>query len=252
MILHKQVIKLNISLISFEAAINRIIEWGKRNNRGYVCFANAHMAVEAYQSELIMNDINNATLVLADGVPIQKSLSILYSIRQSRISGMDAFPELMKLAEKEQISVFFFGSTETVLNKLRTKSLSAFPSLKICGSLSPSFTKSLNDAKYIDYINQCQPNLVFVALGCPKQEMWMAKHYSKINAILLGVGGAFPVYAGITNRAPKFMQKNGLEWMYRLYQEPKRLFMRYFITNSMFIILLAKQWLSIKLKKQSQ
>ena len=128
-----------------------------------------------------------------------------------------------------------------IKNKIEKK----FPNVKIAGLFSPPYDKPLDDKSYIDLINDSGADLVFVSLGCPKQEKWMANHYHNINAVLLGVGGAFSVYAGVTKRAPLFMRNAGLEWMYRLLQEPRRLFKRYFKTNSLFIYLLIK----IKMKK---
>ena len=112
--------------------------------------------------------------------------------------------------------------------------------MHIVGLLAPPFNKIFDDESYVKIINSSEANLVFVALGCPKQEKWMAMHSSKIKAVLLGVGGAFPVFAGVTKRAPLFMQNMGMEWMYRLFQEPNRLFKRYLITNSWFMYLVLK------------
>ena len=114
--------------------------------------------------------------------------------------------------------------------------------------VSPPFDKSLDDESYISAIVHSNANLVFVALGCPKQEKWMANHSHKINAVLLGVGGAFPVFANLTGRAPLMLQNVGLEWLYRLVQEPKRLFGRYFRTNTKFLFLVVRERVRIILR----
>jgi N-acetylglucosaminyldiphosphoundecaprenol N-acetyl-beta-D-mannosaminyltransferase len=105
---------------------------------------------------------------------------------------------------------------------------------------SPPFNQSIDSPEYVNLIKRSNAHLVFVALGCPKQEIWMAKNYRHLNSVLLGVGGAFPVFAGVAKRAPQFMQNYSLEWLYRLGQEPGRLFGRYLKTNSKFLFLLAK------------
>jgi N-acetylglucosaminyldiphosphoundecaprenol N-acetyl-beta-D-mannosaminyltransferase len=121
------------------------------------------------------------------------------------------------------------------LNKIDRKVSLEYPTLKIAGMFSPPFDRPLNDQRYVSMINDSQADLVFVALGCPKQEIWMSENSSKIDAVLLGVGGAFPVFAEVQTRAPKALRNMSLEWLYRLYQEPGRLFKRYFKTNSMFL-----------------
>ncbi len=174
-------------------------------------------------------------------MPLVKVLKFFYGIKQDRIAGMDVMPELMKEAEINSLKVFFFGTTPELLEKIRIRAEKEFPRLTIAGMLSPPFNKSLDEETYIDAINSSGANLVFVALGCPKQEKWMAKHSHKIHAVLLGVGGAFPVFAGTASRAPKVMRDLSLEWLYRLFQEPGRLFKRYMVTNSLFLYLVFKE-----------
>lgn len=236
----KKVISLEIDLISYENAVKEIIELAKSKTPGYMCFANVHMTIEAYQDKFFSDQVNNAAFVLADGMPLVKTLKFFYGKIQERIAGMDVFPDLIKAAATHDLKVFFFGTTPELLEKIRVRIEREFPKLKIAGLLSPPFDRSLDDESYINTINSSGANLVFVALGCPKQEKWMAKHSQKINAILLGVGGAFPVYAGTAKRAPAFMRSLALEWLYRLFQEPGRLFKRYFKTNSLFIFLVLK------------
>ncbi len=240
----KKIISLNIDLISYQAALARIITLGKSKTQGYICFANVHMTIEAYENKAFASQVNNASLVLADGMPIVKSLKYIHGEIQDRVAGMDAFPDLLKLAEENAMKVFFFGSTPELLEKIKFKTAALFPNLKIAGSFSPPFDRSLDDESYVDLIKASDANLVFIALGCPKQERWMAIHSHKINAPLLGVGGAFPVYAGLAKRAPYFLQRLSLEWLYRLLQEPRRLFKRYFKTNTLFLY----QIMKIKMK----
>jgi N-acetylglucosaminyldiphosphoundecaprenol N-acetyl-beta-D-mannosaminyltransferase len=242
----KQILSLNIDVTTYKDAQSTIEAFGKNKLPGYVCFANVHMTIEACDNPTFARQVNNATLVLPDGMPIVKSLNLLYGVSQERIAGMDIFPDLLKKANELKLSVFFFGSTNDVLQRIIERVRREFTDLTIAGSLSPPFNQSINNSNYIDIINNSNANLVFVALGCPKQEIWMATHSHFINSVLLGVGGAFPVFAGMTKRAPKFMQNAGLEWLYRLIQEPTRLFGRYFKTNIKFLFLLTRDILSAK------
>jgi N-acetylglucosaminyldiphosphoundecaprenol N-acetyl-beta-D-mannosaminyltransferase len=157
------------------------------------------------------------------------------------------------LAEAERVGqvVFFYGSTEATLAKLRHAVLAQFPGLRIGGTYSPSFGNLTpeEDEMEVDIINAAQPHVVLVGLGCPKQEKWMAAHWSRVNAVMIGVGAAFDYHAGTLKRAPLWWQNHGLEWLYRLTSEPRRLFMRYMITNTLFIIGISKQLLSDKVAK---
>ncbi|HNO71728.1 MAG TPA: WecB/TagA/CpsF family glycosyltransferase, partial [Bacteroidia bacterium] len=214
--------------------------YAKERRKGYACFANVHMIIEAYQDKQFDKDVNSATLVLPDGMPLVKTLKWFYGIEQDRVAGMDVMPDLIRIASNNNLKLFFFGTTPELLEKIRLKIEKDFPKTDVVGLFSPPFNEPLNNDLYTEMINSSGANLVFVALGCPKQEKWMAQNSSKINAMLLGVGGAFPVFAGVASRAPLFMQNAGLEWVYRLYQEPKRLFKRYLFTNSIFLFLVLK------------
>lgn len=242
----KKIISLDIDLVTYSDALETIIQRARHSTPGYVCFANVHMIVEAYKDRSFAQQVNNATLAVADGMPLVKSMKWLYGLRLERIAGMDAFSDLLRLAEINHLKVFFFGTTDTILELLTQKARHQFPGLRIAGSLAPPFHKSLDDEEYSDIINKARANLVFVALGCPKQEKWMATHSSKINGVLLGVGGAFPVFAGTTKRAPAWMRNASLEWLFRLAQEPKRLFKRYLVTNSLYVSLLIKEKLKMR------
>lgn len=245
----RKVISLSIDLISYEDALNKILELGRNRKPSYVCFANVHMTIEAYESEEFSKQVNDASLVLPDGVPLVKTLKLFYGIAQDRISGMDVMPDLIRLSAERQLKILFFGTTPELLRLIKVKVEEKFPNAMIVGLISPPFDRPLDDELYIEMINYSGANMVFVALGCPKQEKWIATHSHLINAVLLGVGGAFPVFAGVASRAPLFMQKSGLEWLYRLFQEPRRLFKRYFKTNTLFLYLVVKNKMKLFLNK---
>jgi N-acetylglucosaminyldiphosphoundecaprenol N-acetyl-beta-D-mannosaminyltransferase len=205
-----------------------------------VCFANVHMTIEAHRDNQLAEQINSASMVLPDGVPLTKIIRLFYGEGQERIAGMDVMPDLIKVAARLALKVYFFGTTPEILEKVIARSKYDYPDLHIAGAFSPPFDRSLDDESYIRDIRRSGANLVFVALGCPKQEKWMATHCHKIDAVLLGVGGAFPLYAGITKRAPLWLRNLSLEWLFRLAQEPRRLLGRYVTTNSLFLYLVVK------------
>ncbi|MBT1704570.1 WecB/TagA/CpsF family glycosyltransferase [Chryseosolibacter indicus] len=249
----RKVIVLNIDLIRYNNAITSIIALGRAKQAGYACFVNAHMAIEAYKKKTFSQAVNAATFLFADGMPIVKVLRLFYGVKQDRIAGMDFMPSIIKACAENELSVFLFGSTPDVLSAIESRLRILYPAFKIAGRISPSFNEfSEEEAEsYVKQINGSNANLVLVGMGCPKQETWMAKYSERINAPLLGVGGAFAVFAGLKRRAPKWMQKLSLEWLYRLIQEPKRMWKRYLFTNTLFIFLIIKEWLQGRAKDRS-
>jgi N-acetylglucosaminyldiphosphoundecaprenol N-acetyl-beta-D-mannosaminyltransferase len=232
-----------ISLGTYGEMVENIMMMAERNQSSYVCCANVHMVVEAHKDPSFSEVLNNADLATPDGAPIAKAIEWLYGIKQDRVAGMDLVPDLLAEAEKRHQSVYFLGDTDEVLDLLREKVEHEFPDLRIAGTYSPPFRKNvpLYDPQACQRVNESGADLLFVALGCPKQEKWMAAHKGEIQACMLGIGNAFRTYLGILDRAPSWMQKLSLEWLYRLYQEPGRLWKRYLHTNSYFVYMLAKK-----------
>jgi N-acetylglucosaminyldiphosphoundecaprenol N-acetyl-beta-D-mannosaminyltransferase len=243
------ILGLQIEQISFEQAIERVITLGLNHIPSFICFANVHMTIEAYYDPGFARKVNSATYVFADGKPIAKACKALYDLKQERIAGMDFVPRLLEAANTENFRIFLYGSTPDVLSALEKKIAADYGNIQVAGSISPPF-RPLSDKEqdeFIRQINLAAPHAVFVSLGCPKQEKWMYEHHLKIRAVLLGVGGAFRVTAGLQRRAPVWMQKAHLEWLYRLIQEPRRLFNRYLETNTVFSWLIFKTLLKKKL-----
>jgi len=215
----------------------------KMKTSKYVCFANAHMIVEAAQNKKFASILHSSDAIFMDGMSLVLANRLLNNdIRSSRFAGMDVIHDLILRAEKDSFSVFFYGSSETNLEKLANYLKINFPKLKIAGMLSPPY-RVLTDfekKEYFEYINQTKADILFVSLGCPKQEIWMNEMKNKINCVMLGVGNAFLTLSGQERRSPKWMQKIGLEWLFRLIQEPQRLWKRYLFTNTYFIYLFFK------------
>jgi N-acetylglucosaminyldiphosphoundecaprenol N-acetyl-beta-D-mannosaminyltransferase len=241
--LRQEVIGFSISIGKYGEFISQITEKARNGGSEYVCVANVHMFIEAHHDASFSSIVKDAFLVTPDGKPLTWALRILHHIRQERVAGMDILPDLLERSNTETIPVFFYGGKASLLEKAGGFLKERYPGLRIAGMYSPPF-KTLSDAEENEVakmINNSGAKLVFVVLGCPKQEKWMAQMKGKINAVMVGIGGALPVLVDLQKRAPRWMQKAGLEWLYRLGQEPKRLWRRYLSTNPVFIYLLFKE-----------
>lgn len=177
-------------------------------------------------------------MVLPDGAPVAWTMRRKGYKDQTRIAGPDLMWKLCEAAARNAVPVFLFGSKPETLSALDAHLKHSFPKLDIRGSLSPRFGQWTDEeeAGYIDTIIQSGARIVFVGLGCPKQEIWMSNTKHRIDGVLLGVGAAFDFHAGIIKRAPLFYQRMGLEWAHRLTSDPLRLWKRYLFTNSRFLL----------------
>ena len=234
---------INVSKGEHAEFVNSILDLGRKKKSSYVCVANVHMLVEAHWSESFQRVVNEADIVTPDGMPLAKSFKILYGIEQDRVDGMSLLPLLLARAIEENQAVYFYGSSSTIIEHTKAFIKKDYPSLNVVGMYSPPFRylTEAEESAVIDTIANSGSNIVFVALGCPKQEQWMAEMKGRIPAVMVGIGGALPVLIGMQKRAPQWMQKSSLEWLFRLLQEPRRLFKRYMITNSTFLYLLFKK-----------
>ncbi len=242
-----KIIKTFISTGKYEQFIDEILELSKNTVSSYICVSNVHMTIEAYQSESFCDIVNSADMATPDGMPLAKAMKLLYGINQDRVAGMDLMPDLMKISEEKNLSIFLYGSTDDTLTQIVSKAKVEFPNLEL-NVYSPPFRTMTDTEKedIVTMINQKNPDFIFVALGCPKQEKWMAEHKNKINSCMIGLGGALEVYADIKDRAPQWMQDYSLEWMYRLMQDPRRLWKRYLVTNTLFVFLLFIQIVKVR------
>ncbi len=237
-----------VTALSFEAQIKKILEWASSYQSKVVCVANVHMLMEAHWNAEFSSVLKNADIVTPDGMPLVWMMKLMGVREQNRVAGMDILLALCKSAPEQNISIFFLGSETTILQKMRSKLEREFPRLEIADMVSLPFRTltAAEDEAIVKRINQSQANLVLVSLGCPKQEYWMHNHQNKVQAVMIGLGGVFPVLAGVHKRAPSWIQNLGLEWLYRLVQEPRRLWKRYTRTIPPFIWLCIKQLLSSK------
>ncbi|HMQ75351.1 MAG TPA: WecB/TagA/CpsF family glycosyltransferase [Flavobacteriales bacterium] len=238
----REVVGTGITLGSFDAHVRMITALGAAQRSSYVCCVNAHMAVEAARDPAFRAVVNGADLATADGMPLLRCLQWIGGERQDRVAGNDLMPALLDRAAEQGLSVYLYGGREEVLTRIRDRAARELPALRIAGAHAPPF-RALSDAEMkadAGRINASGAHIVMVSLGCPKQERWMAAMRPSVNAVMLGLGGAFLLYAGVDTRAPKWMRELSLEWLYRLALEPGRLWKRYLVTNTLFLGLAMK------------
>ncbi len=240
-----RVLGVPIDAISWEQALERIRHWGEGYESRYVCITNVHSVVTAGQDPAFGEVVANADMATPDGAPVAWMMRKLGFPSQQRINGPDLMWKYCAVAAGRDESIFLYGSTDETLAILQQRVRAAFPALKIAGAISPPFRAltAAEDAADVERINGSGAGTVWVSLGCPKQEKWMAAHRGRICAVMIGVGAAFDYHAGTINRAPLWMQRNGLEWLHRLCSEPGRLWKRYLVTNTLFVLGAARQLL---------
>ena len=244
----KQILRTWVTNDTYDGVLSSVVKMVSGSETGYICLSNVHMVVEGILEPSFNDIINSASMALPDGKPLGILMNLLYGTSQKRIAGPDLMLDIIRNAEANGLSVFFYGSTPEVIECMREKLSADFPSLKIAGMISPPFRPltEAEDEAITMQIASATPHILFVSLGCPKQERWMASHIKKLNTVMVGVGAGFPFYTGHVSRAPGWMQRYCLEWLYRIYAEPRRLLKRYVITNSIFLILGLCQLLFLK------
>lgn len=233
-----------IDALSWDATIARLLGWAHARESRYVTICNVHVVVSASRDAGYRDIINGSDMATPDGAPVAWMLRRQGFSRQSRICGPDLMWRLCERAAAESMPVYCYGSSEATLALLEQRLRTAFPALRMTME-SPPFRMltAEEDAAAVNRINASGAGIVFVGLGCPKQERWMAEHRGRIGGVMIGVGAAFDFHAGTVRRAPAWMRDNGLEWLHRLLSEPGRLWKRYLVTNTLFIVGAARQLL---------
>jgi N-acetylglucosaminyldiphosphoundecaprenol N-acetyl-beta-D-mannosaminyltransferase len=181
-------------------------------------------------------------------MPLVWGLKLLGYPQATRVYGPDLMLTICQRAAAENLGIYLYGGTEACLTQLQVNLIKRFPTLNIVGADSPPFRplEPQEEEVALAKINRSGAHILFVGLGCPKQEIWMANHYKKIDLVMVGVGAAFNFHSGLVSQAPRWLMALGLEWFYRLLMEPKRLWRRYLINNPAFIILFTWQWFTKK------
>ena len=234
-----------IDAIDWGNALNTISNWAERRESRYVCICNAHSVVTAAQDSGFRQVLADADMATPDGAPVAWVMRRTGHPTQERINGPDLMQKFCERAAADGTPIYLLGSTPQSLAALQRNLLVVLPALTIVGAMSPPFRElsAPEDDALVAAVNGANPGVVFVSLGCPKQERWMAAHRGRINAVMIGVGAAFDFHAGTVMRAPDWMRRHGLEWLHRLISEPRRLWRRYLVSNSAFIVGAVRQLL---------
>ncbi|MBD2037931.1 WecB/TagA/CpsF family glycosyltransferase [Leptolyngbya sp. FACHB-321] len=238
-----QIIATPVYPTSYEDACDRIQAWAQAKTSCYVVAANVHVVMTAYWQRSYQQVINGAALVTPDGMPLVMGLRLLGAKQQQRVYGPDLMLAWCDRAAQAGIPLYLYGGTKTMLDTLQQNLVQRFPGLLIAGTHAPPFRPLTLEEERADRdrIHASGASVVFVGLGCPKQEEWMARQQGKLNAVMVGVGAAFSFHSGEVSQAPRWMMAWGLEWLYRFAMEPARLWRRYLINNPAFLLLFSWQ-----------
>lgn len=248
---YTNVLGVKVNSTTYTSTLKSIDKWVKTYARKYICVSNVHSIMECQKDPRLLKGVNNAAIVTADGMPLVW-LSNLYGRKAERVYGPTLTLKLCNLAEKKGYKVFFLGGRKGISKKLSKKLKKMYPNMKVVGLMETQdlpLNKSDNK-KIVNSINKLDPQIVFVGMGCPTQERWMIDNRTQLKPnVLLGVGAAFDFIGGRVKQAPSWMQNGGMEWLYRLSQDPKRLWKRYTIMNAQFVYLVTRQILTTLLSK---
>ncbi|MBK8019894.1 MAG: WecB/TagA/CpsF family glycosyltransferase [Chloroflexi bacterium] len=246
---HVNVLGVNVSAINMQIALDVIAGWAERREHHYVTITGVHGIMESQRDSAVRDMHNRAGLVTPDGMPL-----VWVSHRRGfryvdRVYGPDLMLELCRVSATTGYRHFFYGGGDGVADLLASRLAAQFPHLNVVGTYTPPFRPltAAEDEEIVQHINGSQADIVWVGLSTPKQEKWMSAHLGRLNATaMIGVGAAFDFHAGLKKQAPHWMQRRGLEWLFRLISEPRRLGRRYLINNPSFIFLILMQELGLR------
>jgi N-acetylglucosaminyldiphosphoundecaprenol N-acetyl-beta-D-mannosaminyltransferase len=240
---NRLIVGMRVDASDYDDAAERVLGWARTGDSRYVCVGTVHMAMEANDDSSFREVVNGADLVTSDGMPLVWGLRLLGVPGATRVYGPLLTPAVCRAAAREGIPVGFHGATWEVLERLMARVRTDHPGLRIAYAWSPPFRPATEeeDERQAEAIAASGCRILFVGLGCPKQERWMAKMRGRIPAVMIGVGAAFDFLAGTKRQAPRWMQAAGLEWVFRLAAEPRRLWRRYLRNNPRFVYLFSRQ-----------
>jgi N-acetylglucosaminyldiphosphoundecaprenol N-acetyl-beta-D-mannosaminyltransferase len=235
--------------LAFDDVVEAIVAHAARGGApGYVVTPNAHHVVLLQRDALLREIYEHAFLAVADGVPLVWAADLLGTQLPGRVNGTDLFEALCARASQEGLRVFLLGGREGAAKEAAARMTARHPSLNVCGIHCPPMNFEKNEAQsqeVLQAIASARPHLLFVGLGAPKQEYWMYRNCRQLGVpVSLGIGVSFEFVAGLVPRAPRWMQRAGLEWLHRLGSEPGRLWKRYLVGNAKFCVLVARQWVA--------
>lgn len=237
-----EVLGVGISVIDMPAALRLIEQWIARGAQEYVCVTGVHGVMESQRDPRLRDIHNRSGMTTPDGMPLVWTGRAAGARSMDRVCGPDLMPAVCELARAKGYSSFFYGGQPGVAGRLAQRLQRRYPGLRVAGTFAPPF-RALSgdeDARIVELINDAAPDLLWVGLGTPKQERWMAEHLGKVNAhVMIGIGAAFDIHAGLFPQAPRWIQRSGMEWAFRLAHEPRRLWRRYLRNNPAFLARLA-------------
>ncbi len=234
------ILGVGVSPINLDDAVATIERWISERSRNYVCIRDVHGVMESRRDQRLRSIHNEAGMVTPDGMPLVWLLRLLGKGNVDRVYGPDLMRKMTAVSSLRGYRQFYYGGAEGVADKLKQALTNAHPNLEVAGTLCPPFRELTPDEDQadVDAINMARPDIIWVGLSTPKQEFWMARHLGRIEApVMVGVGAAFDFLAGTKRQAPRWIQRNGLEWLFRLCSEPRRLWRRYAYSVPGFIIL---------------
>lgn len=243
------VLGVGISAITMEDALSQIAKWIDNAEKRYVSVCTVHTVMECQENRLMREAVNGADMATPDGMPLVWLGKAKSDRPVSRVYGPDLMLALCELSAQKGYTHYFYGGAEGVPEKLGQALQMRYPGLKVAGAYSPPFRTltALEDQQIVAQINQANPDIIWVGLGTPKQDLWMASHRDSLNAaVIIAVGAAFDFHTGRKKQAPLWMQRGGLEWVFRLLSEPRRLAGRYLIYNPLFVFQVLLQALRIR------
>jgi len=242
----RPILGVNVAVSSYDEAIEKCLVWARERQSRTLFFANVHMIMEAVDDPAFLLQLNSAGTVFPDGMPLVWALRALGERNARRVCGPDFTVLMLAAAERYGLPVGFYGGSQASLDALVAAVRLRHPNLQVAYMESPPFRPLTpeEDLAVVDRIASSGALLLFVGLGCPKQENWITEHVGRVHAVMLGVGAAFDFIAGGKRRAPRWMQRSGLEWAFRLASEPRRLAKRYLKHNPRFVLRFFRQLLA--------
>lgn len=247
-IISRSILGMRVDSTSYADASRRVVRWAQEGLSAYVCVATVHMIMETFDSAAFRQVVNGADLVTPDGRPLVWALASLGVKGASQVRGTDLTAYVVERAAHEGVPIGLYGGTPELLEDFVRLLEARYPGIRVVCRIAPPFRPLTpeEDEAVTREIVASGARILFVGIGCPKQERWMGAHKGRIPAVMLGVGAAFDFHTGRVPQAPHWMQVSGLEWVFRLLMDPRRLWKRYAKHNPRFVGLFVMQLLGLR------
>jgi N-acetylglucosaminyldiphosphoundecaprenol N-acetyl-beta-D-mannosaminyltransferase len=248
------ILGMRVDMVQISGCLEMMEDWIIHKSYGHdIAVVNAYDAVSCKNDFMVKDAVNNSSLVVPDGISLILLARLHGFSLKKRVYGPDLMLEFLKIADKKGYSSFFYGSTDEVQKKLIANLKSQFPNMKVAGCYAPPFRAltSNEEEEIIAEINKSSPDILWVGLGCPKQQLWMYRHKDELKVpVMVGVGAAFDFFAKTKSQAPHWVRDSGFEWLFRLLTEPKRLWKRYLVSGSQFIYYATRELVLSRMKRK--